>query len=301
MKTVLLLGGFGFIGTNIMKYAEENHLAYDFIVFDRTTHHPAGVEFSCINTTYAGDFSDENLIEKIFITHKIDIVIHAISSTVPVSSISARYDITSNLLPTLQLLDQMIKHNVSNIVFLSSGGAIYGESINGDPHKETDDVFPKSSYGVVKLAIEKYLFMYKEIFGLRPLILRLSNPYGPYHYSEKQGIVNIALRAAQQGKQFIVWGDGSATKDYIHIEDVCKIIWSLIENNHFCDVLNIASGELMSVNTILETIQNKYSGFKWEYRDKNSNDIQRIDLSIEKLGQHIKINYKKLSEYINIQ
>ena len=86
MKTILLLGGFGFIGTNILKYVD-NHKElseeYQFIVFDRIKHHPHGVKINCIKRVYVGDFSDETNLDEIFSQNEISFVIHSLSSTVP--------------------------------------------------------------------------------------------------------------------------------------------------------------------------------------------------------------------------
>lgn len=301
MKTILLLGGYGFIGTNLMKWVDKLCLPYRFVVFDKYVQHPAGVQFNCIERAYAGDFADASCIEQIFAENTIDIVLHSLSSTIPLAAGNARYDIESNLLPTLSLLDTMARYQVKDIVFFSSGGAVYGESEEGKPHKETDELYPKSSYGVVKLAIEKYLFLYKNLYGLHPLVLRLSNPYGNYHYSSRQGIINIALRAAQQNKPFTVWGDGIATKDYIFVEDVCDIVFQLLERQITNEVINVASGELLSVNQILEQIKCLYPDFQWEYQPVNVNDVKRVELDTTKLKQILKIDVSSFGKIIEEQ
>ncbi len=298
MKTILLLGGYGFLGTNLMKWVDKQHLPYRFVVFDKFLQHTAGVTFDCVTQSYSGDFADPTMMEQIFSNHSIDVVIHSLSSTVPLAAGSARYDVESNLLPTLSLLDTMVRHHVQNIVFFSSGGAVYGESVQGRPHQESDELYPKSSYGVVKLAIEKYLFLYQTLYAIRPMVLRLSNPYGHYHYSQRQGIVNIALRAAQQGKPFTVWGDGTATKDYIFAEDVCAIVFSLIEQEIYGQVINVASGELLSVNQILEQIRLLYSSFSWVYQAANAHDVQRVELDIEKLKSLTRVPYHSFSSIL---
>lgn len=290
MKTILLLGGYGFIGTNLMKWVDKRHLPYRFVVFDKFIQHPAGVQFDCIKSAYAGDFSDASCMEQIFADNQIDMVIHSLSSTVPLNAGNARYDIESNLLPTLSLLDTMVRHDVKDIVFFSSGGAVYGESEMGKPHKETDELYPKSSYGVVKLAIEKYMFLYKSLYGIRPLVLRLSNPYGKYHYSQRQGIINIALRAAQAGKPFTVWGDGTATKDYIFVEDVCNVVFQLIDKQISNEVINVASGELLSVNQILNQIKKLYPDFQWKYQSSNLSDVKRVELDTKKMKESVDVN-----------
>lgn len=196
----LLLGAYGFIGTNLMKYIDSVGLGYKVIAFDRYQNHPMGISFQCVDVSYSGDFSDESVIETIFAKHSIDLVIHRISTTIPIGGQNAIYDIESNLLPTIKLLDIMGKYHCKKIVFISSGGAVYGDG--REPHSERDAVYPKSSYGVVKVAIEKYLFQYALGAGIKPFVLRLSNPYGRYHYSMKQGIVNVALNKARQKRVF---------------------------------------------------------------------------------------------------
>ena len=109
------------------------------------------------------------------------------------------FDIQLNVLPTIGLLNTMTKHNVDKIVFISSGGAIYGDHyVDKSSHSEEEILFPKSAYGISKLVIEKYLYLYQVQYGIKSLVLLLSNPYGPYHYSMKQGVINIAIEKALQ-------------------------------------------------------------------------------------------------------
>ena len=282
-STFLVLGGYGFLGTNIIKYIDKYMKEeVQVVVFDKFASHPAGVGFESVCRSYAGDFSDEALITRIFDENAIDMVLHCISTTVPATSFNAKFDIESNLIPTLSLLDTMISHKVNDIVYLSSGGAIYGSSLDR-PHKETDDVFPKSSYGVVKLAIEKYMMQYAELYGLRPLVLRLSNPYGPWHYSMKQGICNIAVADALAGRKFKVWGDGNGHKDYIFVEDFVRILFILLRNKVNNEVINVASGEHWSVNGILDVVKSIRPNFSWEYVDASVLDVARFELDTERL------------------
>lgn len=287
MQTVLLLGAYGFLGTNVMKYVENHNLPYRFVTFDRTAQHPAGVSFRCVAASYAGDFTDPIALEQPFNEHSIDLVIHSLSTTVPLAVGSPRYDVETNLLPTITLMDCMVRHHVARLVFFSSGGAVYGDVQTNTPHKETDELYPKSSYGVVKLAIEKYMFLYRSLFGLQPMVLRLSNPYGQWHYSQRQGVINIALRAAKEGKTFTVWGDGSTTKDYIYAPDMCAFLFRLLEKNAFGEVINLASGELLSVNDILHKIKQLYPNFDWTYQPANAHDIPHVALDTTRLKQII--------------
>lgn len=287
MKTVLIVGGFGFLATNIIKYIDE-HLSDDYqvVVFDKFAQHPHGVVFSSVKKVYAGDFSDEMFINSIFKENHIDLVIHALSTTVPALSLNARYDIESNLLPTINLFDIMVRHNVNDIVYISSGGAVYGKSMNL-PYREDMDVMPISSYGIVKLTIEKYLHQYSELNGLRSLILRLSNPYGPYHYSMKQGICNVAMRKAVDNETFEVWGTGDAKKDFIFVTDFVDILFRLLSKNISGEVFNIGSGEVVSVNSILSKIKKIDAGFKWINKEASQYDVQHFELDLTKLRKCI--------------
>lgn len=300
-KNILILGGFGFLGTNVMKFVDDNLKGeYRFIVFDKFDHHMGGVEFDCVDKVYAGDFADKALLERIFQENHIDVVLHSLSTTVPVDSSNARFDVESNLIPTLDVLGQMVKYGVKDIVYLSSGGAIYGvRGVTGKAlcnaslckvgYKESDDVFPISSYGVVKLAIEKYLMQYAQLYGIQPLILRLSNPYGPYHYSMKQGVINIAMTKALRGETLEIWGDGNGGKDYIYVEDYAKILFELlrlkIEDFRLQNgvVLNVASGQVLSVNEIAAAVKNLVPSFQFVHKDAQKFDASHFALDTTKL------------------
>ena len=278
MKTILLLGGYGFLGTNIIDYIDRFlRDQYKVVVFDKFDEHPAGLKFSSIINSVAGDFSDEECIRRIFNDFHIDLIIHSLSTTIPISAYNARYDIESNLIPSVGLLNTMVEYGVRDIVYVSSGGAIYG---NGEEkkHSEQDVVFPISSYGVVKLAIEKYLIQYQSLYGLNPLIIRLSNPYGPYHYSMRQGLCNVAIERALQKTALTVWGDGSAKKDYVFVEDFVRILFLLLRRYSAKGVFNIASGQVLSVNEILAIVQSLEPTFSWHYENASVLDVSRFEL-----------------------
>lgn len=291
--TILLLGGYGFISTNLLKFIDKMYDdKYDIVVFDRIDHHPYGVNFKNVVASYAGDFVDETQIERIFKLHDIKLVIHSLSNTVPATSNNSQYDVETNLIPTLKLLGIMDRYGVKDIIYFSSGGAIYGDYLN-KIHKEEDAVYPKSSYGVVKLAIEKYLLAYSELYGFNTLILRLSNPFGRYHYNNKQGIINIAIRKAMQNESLLIWGDGNGFKDYIFVDDVCDIVMKLVASGVHTSVYNIASGRTLSVNQIVQAVKDEYPSFTVEYTNVHSLDVQNFELDnkkiLNKLGGDLKM------------
>ncbi len=286
-QNLLLLGGFGFLGTNLIKWIDANCAdRYDVIVFDRFPSHLGGVTFQSVRKVYSGDFSDRHLLDSVFAENRIDLVVHSLSVSVPSSSVDNEFDLKYNVLPTIGLLESMKRAGVRDIVFISSGGAVYGdEYVRPDGHAESDVLYPRSAYGISKLAIEKYLHLYNILYGFNPLIIRLSNPYGPYHYSQKQGIVNIAVEKALAGVPFDVWGSGEGCKDYIYVEDFCRILTDLVANGldgH--RVVNVGSGELLSVNRILETVREKVDGgFTWTHHESNALDVQSFRLNLDLL------------------
>ena len=272
------------MGTNIIKMIDDSFVqSYQVVVLDRLLAHPSGEKFNCIKKVYVGDFSDESLLKSIFEENNIDLVIHSLSTTIPLGTNNARFDIETNLVPTIKLLDCMLEHGVNDMVFISSGGAIYGNSFEG-AHKEDENTFPISSYGVVKLTIEKYLMHYAAIYGLRPLVLRLSNPYGPYHYSMKQGLVNVALAAALGNEQFVV-----------------SVMFQLVDGGVHSKVINVGSGQVASVNQILGEIKQMVPSFSWEYKEASKLDVSHFELDTTLLSSYIgTYAFVKLDEGIKL-
>jgi len=298
MKTILILGGHGFIGTNVLNYID-NHLSdsYNVILFNKSKNHPYGIKFNCTYKRYYGDFSDVSSLKLIFIENEIDIVFHFISTTNPASSSNIKYDIESNLIATIDFVKLMVQFNVKNIVYLSSGGAIYGNT--SEKNSETSPTQPQSSYGIVKLAIEKYLMMFANNGKIKPLILRLSNTYGPYHYSMKQGIANVALRSAIEKKKFSVWGNGENLKDYIFIEDFVHILFKLIEMKKHSEIINIGSGTLSSLNTIISHVNCIYPNFSRTLNESKLFDVPNFELDLSKLKKNINFSFTSIEEGIN--
>ncbi len=300
METILILGGFGFLGSNIINYSLQNFPNdYQFIVFDIYERHPLGENFNNIIKTYKGDFTNKEDINIVFEENKIDYIFHFISTTVPATSNNnIRYDIESNLISTINLLDICKSYTIKNIFFISSGGAVYGDS-QQYIHGESDDLYPNSSYGIVKITIEKYLKLYNHLYGINYLCLRLSNPYGAFHFSKKQGLINIAIKKAINHEEFEVWGDGSNLKDYIYAEDVARIIFTLLRRGMCNQVLNIGSNKGYSVNEILKLIKTIIPSLCIKYREPRSFDVPKVILNTQAIIPYIDFELTSLEAGIN--
>lgn len=186
----------------------------------------------------------------------MDAVLHLVSFTLPKSSNDdILYDVQTNLVATIQLLDAMLAQNVKQIVFISSGGTVYGvpRYVPIDENHPTD---PLVSYGITKLTIEKYLLMYQRLHGIRSTILRVSNPYGPRQRVETaQGAATTFLYRALNNMQIEVWGDGSVVRDYIYISDVADAFATVLTYQGQKSVFNISSGVGTSLNDLIFEIE----------------------------------------------
>ena len=286
INNVLIIGGDGFIGRNLIDYFAYSgiEIPSEIVVLSRKLdkHRPFsdGVKY------FEGDFSDLNTLISIFSKFRFDAVFHFANTTVP-SSVQDRnvQDIYENVIPSIQLMDVMRQYNCNMLLYLSSGGAVYGNS--KEILTEEHVCHPISSYGIAKLTIENYIQLYHRLFGLNYLILRLSNPFGKYHTSSKQGIVNIAIRNALKGIPINIWGKGDQTKDYIFVEDIVKVIWDLLSLGIRNEIFNIGAGQSVSLNEILKKITTLIPNVKICYQESKVTDVGFFHLDITKLKSFI--------------
>jgi UDP-glucose 4-epimerase len=199
-----------------------------------------------------GQLGDYELIREA--VEGVEVVYHLACTTVPsTSNDDLIYDVHSNLIDTIQLLESCVEFGVRKVVFASSV-AVYGLP-KALPITEDHPTSPISSYGVVKLAIEKYLELFRYLYGLDYLALRISNPYGPYHNPMgHQGVVGLFLHRVHKGEPLTVWGDGSALRDYLYISDLVDALERAAEVESQERVLNVGSGRGTSLSKLLRLI-----------------------------------------------
>ena len=285
MEKNLVVGGSGFLGLNWLAYLQQQGTKNEVVVF--ALEKPEGIVFPSFVTFVEGDYADAQALDALFSRHSFDRVFHFASSIIPaISSENIRQDIESNLLPTIGLMEMMKKHQVSKLLYLSTGGAVYG-NVNQEKVPENYPCKPISSYGIIKLAVEHYIELYAKLYQIDYLILRLSNPFGSFHRSPKQGVINIAVRKALKGEVMTIWGDGSQAKDYIYAGDIGQAMDGLIQVGLKNEIVNVGSGESLSLNQIIARIQEKIPGFQVEYKEAKLTDVQKICLDTSKLASHI--------------
>lgn len=186
-------------------------------------------------------------------------LMHSFSATTPFVSDENPHADIENLSRSVHIFEEAVHSGVKKIVFISSGGAVYGETAETKEVYETDTPKPVSPYGICKLSIEHYLEYFKRKFGTEYVVYRLTNPYGPRQVMKhRQGVVAAFLDNILHGKELSIFGDGSASRDFIYIEDAVSMIAEtfLLPNRH--RLYNIGSGKQTSLNEIVEAIKGAF-------------------------------------------
>jgi len=253
MKLVVFGGG-GFIGSAICdKLITDGH---ELRIFERPRV-PAYRSFTATEKVewVTGDLG--NIHDLTTAVEGMDAVIHLVSTTLPKSSNDDPvYDVQTNIVPSLHMLNAMVSAQVKRIVFISSGGTVYGDP-QYIPIDEKHPTEPTVSYGITKLAIEKYLHMYGKLYGLKTVTLRVANPYGERQRVETaQGAVGVFLHRALNNLPIEIWGDGSVQRDYIHVSDVASAFAKAVTYEGPEEVFNISSGSGTSLNDLIKMLEN---------------------------------------------
>ena len=271
----LVLGGNGFIGFHLVEALLKSGISVR--IFDSSSnkfnHHLSDIDYHC------GSFSDSAKILEAL--HDIDVVYHLISTTLPsTSNLDPIADIEGNLISTIKLLENMGQLNIRKIVYLSSGGTVYGNPTQ-DIVSESHPVSPLCSYGIVKSTIENYLIMFKELHGLQPIILRPSNPFGPGQgHIGVQGVVATFFNHIKNKESINIYGDGSAIRDYIYISDFINLCVKAGKSDK-TGIYNAGRGQGCSLNDLVLKIK-EVTGIspKIKYHSARAFDVKRIILDI---------------------
>jgi len=281
---ILLIGGSGFIGSHVTDALVAHGLQVR--VFDRR---PEAFRAPLPQVEYhLGDFTDTSQLFEAL--SGIDAIIHLASTTVPATAnLDPVADITGNLIGTVRLLEMIRTTGPRKIVYLSSGGTVYGIPAT-DSVSETHPLRPISSYGIVKVAIENYLHMEHALHGLEHVILRASNPYGPRQGRlGVQGIIGTHLWKIAHGEPVEIWGDGSVVRDFIHVRDLAQLCVNAVLSNAV-GCFNAGSGIGGSINTIVAAINDTITKHGQQavvpiHKPGRTFDVPRIVLDISRARQ----------------
>jgi Nucleoside-diphosphate-sugar epimerases len=291
-KKILIIGGNGFIGTNLADILIDSGYAVNSFDLAEPLRKNKNVNY------IRGDFFDDNTLEKI--TEDIDVIIHAISTVNPGNS-NTHYmrGYTKDFIQTIKLCEIVIKKNIK-MIFLSSGGTVYGNQ-EVQPIIEETRAQPINHYGNIKLCMENTIRTFNTQLHTKMLIARISNPYGPgQDYHKGVGFVDAVLKKAISGEDVEIWGDGTTERDYIFIQDACKMIVSLIDYQDNEDVFNISVNRGASQKEILDIVKNLGLHFKVKYLEGRSVDVKRIVLDNSKIKKIYSDKIVTLEEGIKI-
>lgn len=253
-KKTLVVGASGFIGSHLVERLLAN-----------------GIEVRAGTRRGTGLITKESLSdERIEVVHldltnqeltnracqNIHTVYHLASSCLPHSSNQDPLsDVSQNLIGILNLLNACIKSGVQQVVTISSGGTVYGYA-RETPIKEDHPTEPICSYGITKLAIEKYIGLYRHLHGLKGVVLRVANPYGERQRMNKaQGVVPAFLKKALNDEILEIWGDGTAVRDFLYVGDVIDALLAAQSYSGNEWIFNIGSGSGLSINNLINHIE----------------------------------------------
>ena len=243
---ILVTGGAGFIGSHVAdSFIQQGHdvVIIDNLSMGRMENVNPKAKF------YLLDIRAKEC-DHVIRQEKIDILCHhAAQMDVRMSVEDPSYDADVNILGTLNLLQSCIKNNVKKVLFASTGGAVYGEQ-KTFPCDETHPTRPVCPYGITKLAVEKYLHYYQVEFGLKYVIMRYANIYGPRQNPKGEaGVVAIFTHRLLNGEQPVINGDGTQTRDYTFVGDVVRANLKALAYDQN-DAFNIGTSIETDVNQI---------------------------------------------------
>ena len=248
---IIVTGGAGFIGSHVVdRYIREGH---DVVVVDNlSTGRAENINKEA--TFHRIDIRDEKLRE-VFRDEKPDAVNHHAAQIDVRKAVSdPAYDAGVNILGTLNLLEACRELQVKKFIYVSTGGAVYGET-DRLPVAEDGAINPLSPYGITKHTVEHYLYAYRANFGLDYTVLRYPNVYGPRQDPHGEaGVVAIFSLQMLTGAQSTIFGDGTKTRDYLYVGDVVEANTIALERGDG-EIYNLGWGREVSDFEIFDAVR----------------------------------------------
>jgi dTDP-glucose 4,6-dehydratase len=242
MKSVLITGGAGFIGSNFVRYFLRAHADVTVVNFDKLTYagnleNLTDVDGDPRYRFVRGDICERADVETVFKSHEIDTIVHfAAESHVDRSILGAGVFITTNVLGTQTLLDVARTIGVERFVHVSTD-EVYGSLGTEGKFTESTPLHPNSPYAASKASSDMVALAYQHTFGLPVLVTRCSNNYGPYQFPEK--LIPLMIVNALHDTPLPVYGDGLNVRDWLHVEDHCSAIDRVLIAGTVGEIYNI--------------------------------------------------------------
>lgn len=284
MKQVLITGGAGFIGLNYIKHILQVD-KLDIVVVDKLTYasnpkeliYTMGIENHCI------DIADKQSVELLFSRHEFSHVIHfAAESHVDRSIQDCKPFVDSNIIGTINLLEQSVKNKVQKFLHISTD-EVFGEAIEPNKFNEESKIEPRNPYSASKASAEHFVMAYGNTYGLPYTIINSSNNYGPWQHPEK--LIPLTINRILRNKNIPVYGNGQQIRDWIYVKDSVTAIHRVFHagavNTRYCiggenetkniDLVNMIVQKMNADRSLIEHVTDRL-GHDVRY----STDISKI-------------------------
>ena len=242
---VLVTGGCGFIGSNLVRYLLRERPDWKVVNLDRLTYagnleNLSGLEDESRHVFVHGDISDRACVDRVLREHAIDAVLHlAAESHVDRSIEGPAVFVTTNVLGTQHLLEACRAHGVRRFVQCSTD-EVYGSLGPSGAFTETSPLQPSSPYSASKTGADLLALAYHHTYGLDVVVTRCSNNYGRYQFPEK--LIPRMVVNALRDQRLPVYGDGQHVRDWLHVEDHCQGLLLALERGRAGQVYNLGGG-----------------------------------------------------------
>lgn len=275
---ILITGGAGFIGSHVAEaYLKAGHdvAIIDNLSTGKRENLPKGARF------FGGAIQDRPFVEQVMQEFTPDVLNHHAAQISVVHSVAEpHHDAEVNILGTLTLLETLARHNPSaRIIYASSGGAMYGDPAQLPYHEEATPK-PSAPYGLSKHVAERYVWLYSNLYGFQSVVLRYANVYGPRQDPHGEaGVCAIFANRMHAGEPVTIFGDGSATRDYVFVGDVAEANLRALENGHG-HAFNVGTGNEVSTNEVFTAFAKHFSyPHRPEHKPLRPGELQRSVLN----------------------
>lgn len=301
-KKILVTGGSGFIGSNLVRQLVKEGCIVT-VLDNFSTGFSRNLEQVGTINMIEGDIRDGVVVERAM--QDVDIVFHLAASVGNKRSIDNPIeDAEINVIGTLQIIQSAFRNSIKKMVVSSSAG-IFGE-LKKLPIKEDHQTEPDSPYGCTKLCEEKLCLSLGRLYNMEVICLRYFNVYGPnQHYDHYGNVIPIFIYKMLHNQPIIIFGDGEQTRDFVYVDDVVQANIKAAKCTGFSGALNIASGTSIKINQLVEIIKEKSgSPVKIEYGKERPGDVLHsiadITEASRRIGYSPKINLEDgIEHYIN--
>ena len=249
---ILVTGGAGFIGSHLVRHLlakGENVTALDNLSTGLAENLPPEAKLVEM------DILDEDL-PKVVAAGAFDAIVHLAAQTMVDTSIKdPLLDTRENLLGTVHVLEAARAANVKRVIFASTAAA-YGDVKEDDlPVREAQPTEPMSFYGLSKLSVEKYLEMYRKIYGMEYVVLRFANVYGERQGDGGEGgVISIFAKAVAEGRDITIYGDGEQTRDFVYAGDIAEGIWAALRTEEVNAAYNLSTQTETSLRELVSLL-----------------------------------------------